>query len=135
LQQAVREKVIDVLATDHAPHSDLEKKIEFERAAFGLVGLETALPLTLKLVREGVLSFLQAVALLSTNPARILKVPGGSLRPQSPADVTVIDPERRWVVTKDELHSKGKNSPYLGWEMVGQAVLTIVGGRVVFSRM
>ena len=133
--QALAEGTLDAIATDHAPHSDLEKIIEFERAACGLVGLETALPLTLKLVREGRLSLLQAVALLSTNPARILKVPGGSLKPGSPADVTVIDPERRWVVTKENLHSKGKNSPYLGWEMTGQAVLTIVGGRKVYSRL
>ncbi len=133
--QALSDGTLDAIATDHAPHSDLEKIIEFERAACGLVGLETALALTLKLVREGRLSLLQAVALLSTNPARILKVPGGSLKPGSPADVTVIDPERRWVVTKENLHSKGKNSPYLGWEMTGQAVLTIVGGRKVYSRV
>ncbi len=133
--EALSDGTLDAIATDHAPHSDLEKVIEFERAACGLVGLETALPLTLKLVREGRLSLLQAIALLSTNPSRLLKVPGGSLKPGSPADVTVIDPERRWVVTKEELHSKGKNSPYLGWEMTGQAVLTIVGGHKVYSRL
>ncbi len=132
--EALADGTLDAIATDHAPHSDLEKKIEFELAAFGLVGLETALPLTLKLVSEGVISLSRAIELLSTNPARILRIPGGTIKPGSPADVTVIDPERKWVVTKEGLHSKGKNSPFLGWEMCGQAVFTIVGGEIVFSR-
>ncbi len=132
--EALADGTLDVIATDHAPHSDLEKEIEFELAAFGLIGLETALPLTLKLVSEGVISLFRAIELLSTNPARILRIPGGTLKPGSPADVTIIDPERKWVVTKEDLHSKGKNSPFLGWEMSGQAVFTIVGGEIVFSR-
>ncbi len=132
--EALADGTLDAIATDHAPHSDLEKEIEFELAAFGLVGLETALPLTLKLVSEGVISLSRAIELLSTNPARILRIPGGTLKPGSPADVTIIDPERKWVVTKEGLHSKGKNSPFLGWEMCGQAVFSIVGGEIVFSR-
>ncbi len=133
--EALKDGTLDVIATDHAPHSDLEKEVEFEAASFGLIGLETALPLTLRLVFEGSISLLQAVELLSTNPARILRVPGGNLKEGSPADVTVIDPNHTWVVTEDVLHSKSKNSPYLGWQMQGQAVLTIVGGEIVFSRI
>ena len=135
IEEALREGVLDAIATDHAPHSELEKLCEFERAAFGLIGLETALPLTLRLVEHGILDLPQMVRLLSTNPARILKVPGGSLRPGSPADVTIFDPERRWVVLPENLHSKGKNSPFLGQEMKGQAVCTIVGGEIAFSRL
>ena len=134
IEEALRDGTIDAIATDHAPHSPLEKFCEFERAAFGLIGLETALPLALHLVERGIISLPRLVELLSCAPARILKLPGGSLREGSPADVTVFDPEARWVVTEEELHSKSKNSPFLGWEMRGRAVYTIVGGRVVFSR-
>ena len=132
LRQALAEGVIDAIATDHAPHSPLEKAVEFPAAAFGLIGLETAVPLTLKLVREGIISPLRMAELLSTNPARILRVPGGSLKPGAPADLTLIDPEAVWVVTEENLHSKSKNSPFLGWEMQGRAVLTMVGGRIVW---
>ncbi len=135
IEAALKEGVIDVIATDHAPHSDLEKVCEFERAACGLIGLETALPLSLRLVERGSLDLSRLVTLLSVNPARILKVPGGTLRPGSPADVTVFDPEERWIVTPEALHSKSKNTPFLGWELKGRAVLTIVSGRVVFSRL
>ncbi|QJA06317.1 dihydroorotase [Thermosulfurimonas marina] len=130
VRQALAEGVIDAVATDHAPHSPLEKEVEFPAAAFGLLGLETAVPLTLNLVREGLLSPLRFAELLSTAPARILKVPGGTLKPGSPADVTLIDPDLPWVVTEEELHSKSKNSPFLGWEMRGRAVLTLVEGEV-----
>ncbi len=133
--EAIKDGTIDVIATDHAPHSDLEKKIEFESASFGLIGLETALPLTLKLVSEGAISLMRAIELLSTNPAKILGISGGTLQVDSPADVTVIDPDKTWIVTEDELHSKSKNSPFLGWQMQGQAILTIVGGEIVFSRI
>ncbi len=133
--QALSDGTIDAIATDHAPHSDLEKFIEFEQAAFGLVGLETSLALALRLVNQGLLSLSRAIALLSTNPARILKIAGGSLRVGSPGDVTVIDLEKKWVPRKENLHSQGKNSPFLGWELQGQAVMTIVEGKITFSRM
>ncbi len=135
IEEALAEGVIDVIATDHAPHSELEKVCEFERAACGLIGLETALPLSLRLVERGTFDLSRLVSLLSTNPARILKVPGGTLRPGSPADVTVFDPEERWVLTPEVLRSKSKNTPFLGWELKGRAVLTIVSGRVVFTRL
>ncbi len=135
VEAALGEGVIDVIATDHAPHSELEKVCEFEKAAFGLIGLETALPLALRLVERGVIDLSRLVTLLSVNPARILKVPGGTLKLGSPADVTVFDPEERWVLSPEDIHSKSKNSPFLGWELRGRAKLTIVGGRKVFSRL
>ncbi len=134
VEEALADGTLDAIATDHAPHSPLEKVCEFERAAFGLIGLETALPLTLRLVERGTISLVRLVELLSCTPAKILKIPGGTLRQGGVADVTVFDPEARWVVTEEALHSKSKNSPFLGWEMKGLAVYTIVGGRVVFSR-
>ncbi len=133
--QALADGTIDAIATDHAPHSPLEKVCEFEKAACGLIGLETALPLALRLVRERVISLSRMIELMSLNPARILKIYGGSLKLEAPADVTVFDPEKRWVVTEDALHSKSKNSPFLGWEMQGQALLTIVAGEIKFSRL
>lgn len=132
IREALSEGLIQVIATDHAPHSPLEKEVEFPAAAFGMIGLETAVPLTLNLVREGVITPLRMAELLSTNPARILGVPGGTLKPGSPADLTLIDPDRVWVVTEEELHSKNKNTPFLGREMRGRAVLTVVGGRIVW---
>ncbi len=132
--EALAEGVIDVIATDHAPHSVLEKEVEFAQAACGLIGLETALPLTLRLVRRGIINWLRMAELLSLNPARILGLPGGQLRPGSPADITVIDPELSWRVTPEGLKSRSKNSPFLGWEMKGAAILTLVRGRVAFKR-
>ncbi|MBA2848189.1 dihydroorotase [Thermosulfuriphilus ammonigenes] len=132
--EALAEGVIDVIATDHAPHSVLEKEVEFAQAACGLIGLETALPLTLRLVRRGIINWLRMAELLSLNPARILSLPGGQLRPGSPADITVIDPELSWRVTPEGLKSRSKNSPFLGWEMKGAAILTLVRGRVAFKR-
>ncbi len=134
IEEALKEGVIDVIATDHAPHSELEKRCEFERAACGLIGLETALPLGLRLVERGIIDLKRLIALLSTNPAQILKVPGGSLKPGAVADITVFDPQSRWVVLPENLHSKSKNSPFLGQEMKGQVVFTLVSGKVAFSR-
>jgi dihydroorotase len=131
LRQALADGTIDVIATDHAPHHRDEKEIEFENAAFGIVGLETALPLSLRLVEEGVLSATDWVRKLSTEPARILGVAGGTLRSGVPADVTLVDPAREWRVEAARLRSKSKNSPFLGWTMRGRAICTLVGGRVV----
>lgn len=124
---------LEAIASDHAPHSSMEKEVEFEAAAFGLIGLETALGLTLSLVHEGVLSLTQAVALLSTNPARILRVPGGTLAVGSPADITLMDLNRQWQVDASTFASKGRNCPFNGWTLKGKAVMTIVGGKVVWG--
>ncbi len=124
---------IDAIATDHAPHHRDEKEVEFESAAFGIVGLETALPLSLRLVTGGTLTPSALVERLSTAPARILRVPGGTLAEGSPADVTLVDPEAAWTVETPKLRSKSKNTPFRGHEMKGKAIVTIVGGRIVFD--
>lgn len=134
VRKGLAEGVLDVIATDHAPHSSLEKDVEFDKAAFGIIGLETALPLTLSLVRSGVLSLAEAVLKLSTLPATILGVEGGRLEEGGIADVAIIDPEEEYVLQKEEIQSKSKNSPFLGMPMKGRAVVTIVGGKVVWER-
>jgi len=130
IRTALQDGTIDVIATDHAPHSVLEKEVEFNEAANGIAGLETALPLTLSLVREGWITEQRMVELMSVAPARILGVAGGSLAIGAVADITVIDPEAEYTFTPEESLSKGKNSPFLGWNLKGRAVLTLVGGRV-----
>ncbi|HHO48503.1 MAG TPA: dihydroorotase [Desulfobacteraceae bacterium] len=132
--QGLVDGTLDAVATDHAPHSTLEKDVEFDLAANGVIGLETAVPLTLELVRRGVIDEQRFVRLLSLNPARILNVPGGSLAPGQPADVSVIDPAEQFVYTVDSVMSKSKNSPFLGRSLQGRAVMTLVDGRVMFSR-
>ena len=134
IRQGLAEGVIDAVATDHAPHSPLEKDVEFEQAAFGIIGLETALPLTLALVEKGVLTLEDAVAKLTSNPARILGVAGGRLQEGEPADLTVIDPAAEYSLSPEDLRSKSKNSPFLGIPLKGRAELTMVGGRVVWRR-
>jgi len=134
LKNGLRQGVIDVIATDHAPHSPLEKDVEFEQAAFGIIGLETALPLTLALVDQGILSLAGAISKLSLNPARIINVGGGRLEEGGPADLTVIDPEVEYTLGIDDISSKSKNSPFLNMPLKGRAELTMVGGRVVWDR-
>lgn len=125
---------VDAIATDHAPHHIDEKNVEFNIALNGVVGLETALPLTLKLVEEKVLSLSDAVARLTIGPARALGIPRGTLEEGAPADVTVIDPALEWTVEPAKLQSKSKNTPFKGWKMKGAAVCTIVGGKVAWKR-
>jgi dihydroorotase len=129
LREGLADGTIDAIATDHAPHSPVEKDLEFENAAFGMLGLETALPLALSLVREGVLSPAALVARLS--PARVFALPGGTLASGIPADVTVIHPELAWTCAPERFRSKSKNSPFGGRSFQGKAVLTLVGGRIV----
>ncbi|MFH1058879.1 MAG: dihydroorotase [Pseudomonadota bacterium] len=130
VRKGLAEGVIDAIATDHAPHSVLEKQVEFDIAMFGVTGLETALAVTLGLVREGALSLRQAVERLTCGPARCLDLAGGQLREGGPADVTVIDPERAWTVRPERMLSKSRNTPYAGWPLTGRALLTILGGCV-----
>ncbi len=133
IKRGLAEDVIDVIATDHAPHSALEKEVEFDKAAFGIIGLETALPLALALVREGVLDLPRAFRKMSHDPARILGLPSVGLEAGGRADLAIIDPEREWVVRADDIHSKSKNSPFIGQTMKGKNELTMVGGSVVWK--
>ncbi len=130
--EAVSDGTIDVIATDHAPHAPHEKEVEFAAAPFGIIGLESALPLSLELVRQGHISPLRLIELMSTSPARILKVAGGGLAPGATADLTVIDPEVTYTFAADRIASKSSNSPFIGREMRGRAVMTIVGGRLSY---
>jgi dihydroorotase len=124
---------IDAIATDHAPHQKDEKAVEFSRALNGIIGLETSLPLSLGLVREGILGLSTLVEKMSLNPSRILGLERASLKPGAIADISIIDPNLEWVVEADKLASKSKNSPWLGVKMKGKAVCTIVGGEVVYN--
>ncbi len=124
---------LDVVASDHAPHSVVEKDVEFEYALNGVIGLESSLPLILKLVRDGVLSPLQAIAKISCNPAAILGVPFGTLRTGAAADVTIIDPDADYIINVNNFASKSRNCPFHGLEARGRAEMTVVGGRVAFS--
>jgi dihydroorotase len=134
VRKGLKDDVIDAIATDHAPHSAVEKKVIFEKAPFGIIGLETALPLTLALVREGILTLAGVARKLSRNPAKILGLKGGFLEEGAPADLAIIDSELEYVLRAEELQSKSKNSPFLGVPMKGRNVITIMGGRVVWER-
>src|SRR4051812_5086918 len=124
---------VDVIATDHAPHKYDEKQVEFDRAPFGIIGLETAVSLCFdRLVHRGVVSITRLVELLSVNPARILGVPGGSLAAGAVADVTVLAPDLAVVVDAARMRSKSRNTPFDGWTLRGGVAATIVGGRTVY---
>ncbi|MCG8557473.1 MAG: dihydroorotase [Proteobacteria bacterium] len=131
LREALRDGTIDCIATDHAPHSCLEKDCEFEAASFGILGLEPALAVLLDLVRQGHLSERRLIEALSVAPARIGRLPGGSLRVGGVADIAVIDPEHRWTLEAAALRSRSSNTPFLGQQLQGAVVLTLVGGHVV----
>jgi dihydroorotase len=132
LQEAVRDGTVDCICTDHAPHHYDEKEREFADAPNGIVGLETAFGVvTTTLVAAGILDYPTLIERMSCAPARIFGLQGGTLRPRGIADVTVIDPERRWIVDPSAFLSKGRNTPYAGRELQGAARYTIVGGRLI----
>jgi len=134
LLEGLRDGAVDAIATDHAPHHQDEKDDDFDSAPFGIVGLETAVALCLdRLVRPGIISLSRMVELLSSGPARILRVEGGTLAPGSRADVTLLDLERPFRVEPQSFLSKGKSTPFAGWELTGRAVRTIVGGTTVWA--
>ena len=131
--EGIADGTVDVIATDHAPHHADEKMVEFDRAPFGIAGLETAVPLVFeRLVHSGRITVARAIELLSTNPARVLNLPGGSLTDGAPADIVVIDPDRRVTIDATRQVSKSKNTPFHGWELRGAAAYTLVGGRIVY---
>jgi dihydroorotase len=133
IRTALGDGTLDVIATDHAPHSILEKEVEFDHAANGIIGLETSLPLGLALVREKVLDPSRLIALMSANPARILGLPGGALTPGMVADITLIDPECTFTYSADQVVSKSRNTPFLGWKLQGRAVMTMVSGDIRYN--
>ncbi|MGH7806522.1 MAG: dihydroorotase [Thermodesulfobacteriota bacterium] len=133
IREGLKDGTIDVIATDHAPHSEDEKKVEFDLAPFGISGLETGLPLALKLVQDGVLTLPELIRKLTINPAKIIRINRGTLKVGSVADVVVFDPNRPITVDRNKFRSKGKNSPFHGWQLSGSVLHTIVGGKVVFS--
>jgi dihydroorotase len=132
--EGLRDGTIDVIATDHAPHHLDEKRVEFDRAPFGIVGLETAVPLCFdRLVHPGVVGLSRLIELMSVNPARILGVAGGSLAVGQPADVTILAPDLQVTIEAAKLRSRSKNTPFDGWKLRGAAAATIVGGRTVYT--
>jgi len=133
IKKGLARGVIDVIATDHAPHSPEEKAIGMRKAPPGIIGLQTSLSLTLTLVREGVMDLITAVERLTSNPAKILGVEGGIIEEGSDADMTLIDLEREYRLKAEDIKSKSHNSPFIGRPLKGKAVLTMVGGRVVYK--
>lgn len=131
---ALADGTVDAIATDHAPHAAHEKEVEFERAAFGITGLETALGLAItKLHREHRIPLARIVELFTAGPARVFDLRGrGSLTRGSFADVTIFDPKKRWTFEAAKSHSKSRNTPFNGWQLTGKVVATIVGGQVVY---
>lgn len=134
LIEGVVDGTIDCLATDHAPHTDIEKDADFDSAPFGIVGLETALGAYLRaLVEPGHLSLMDLVARMTVGPYRVLGRPGGTLEAGAEADVTVFDPSSRWTVRASDFESKGRSTPFEGWDLPGRVLMTIVGGRIAYQ--
>jgi len=133
--EGIKDGTIDAIATDHAPHHADEKALEYDRAPFGITGLETAVGLAFnELVHKGVIGLERLVEMCSANPARIFRLAGrGTLKPGSIADVTIIDPQRTWTYRGADSRSKSRNSPFEGWQFTGRAVTTIVGGKIVYQ--
>lgn len=133
IKKALKDGTLDVISTDHAPHSENEKNTEFDRAPFGIIGLETSLALSLKLVEEKVLNLTELVRRMSLNPAQVLKIDRGHLSVGAAADITIFDPQAEWTVEKQKLESKSKNSPFLGWKMKGKATDVFCEGKQVLK--
>ncbi len=133
MKEGLRNETIDIIATDHAPHDVTSKDVEFNIATSGISGLETALGLSLALVHEGVLSLKTLLKKFTENPAKLLKLPYGELTPGSPADVIIFNPDFEWTVDKNAFASKGKNTPFHGWNLKGKTLLTIVDGKIVYK--
>lgn len=133
ITEGLADGTIEIIASDHAPHCTYEKEVEFDKAPFGILGLETELPLSLALVHKKLLTLPQLIARLTTGPARLLRLPKGTLSDGADADITVMDPAREWVYDVNQTASKSRNSPFHDWKLKGKAVMTIVGGRVAWK--
>ena len=134
LREGLADGTIDCIASDHAPHSAVEKEVEYDRAAFGMIGLETALPLVLELVRDRVIDLPRAVALMTSRPAACFGLEAGTLAVGAPADVAVVDLEADWTVDREAMVSRSRNTPFHGRAVRGAAVLTLLGGVATFDR-
>jgi dihydroorotase len=124
---------LDIIATDHAPHTAADKGRDFDKAAFGMVGLETAVPLMLLLVERGLLTPMRMIEAMSTLPARIFRLPGGTLIPGTIADITLIDPKAEHVIDSSTFLSKSRNTPFDGTKVPGCAVGIVVGGNLILN--
>ena len=133
IRAGLADGTIDIIATDHAPHAREEKEQEFSAAPFGIVGLETALSLTWMLVEDGVLTPEQALAKLTSLPAKLLGIEKGRVQAGMDADLVVFDPNEWWVVDPAQFRSKGRNTPFAGWKLKGRVIMTLVKGVPVFS--
>jgi dihydroorotase len=132
--QGIVDGSVDAIATDHAPHHYDEKKVEFDRAPFGIVGLETAVSLAFdRLVHSGLIRLSRMIELMSVNPAKLLRVAGGTLSEGAPADITILAPDLKTRIAASRLRSRSKNTPFDGWELRGGVAATFVGGRPVFT--
>lgn len=133
LRKALKEGYIDLIATDHAPHGVIDKGVEFDSAAFGIIGLQTVVPLVLRLVDEGVITLARAVSAMTSEPAKLFRLDLGTLRPGFAADFTLIDAKAEWKFTDEEVFSKSKNSPFLNWKFKGRVKMTFVEGKCVYD--
>ena len=135
LLEAVADGTLSVLCSDHAPHADFEKEVEFDLAPFGMIGLETELGLFINLLvhKHRTVDITRVIAMYTVEPARLLRIDAGTLSAGARADVTLIDPELEWTVKIDQFHSASRNSPFDGWQLKGRAVRTIVGGKTVWK--
>ena len=133
IKEGLRDGTIDIIATDHAPHDVANKQMEFSKACFGIVGLETALPLTLKMVDEKVITLQKAVDLLTHQPCRLFNLDKGSLGVGRDADIVIFNPKTQYTIEPEKFKSRSKNSPYKGWKVRGKVLHTLVAGKTVYS--
>lgn len=135
IREGLRDSTIDIIATDHAPHDRTGKEVEYSEACFGIVGLETALPLTLKLVQDKVLTLTQAIEKLTSKPAKIFNLDRGTMSVGKDADIVIFNPDEEYEVDITQFKSKSKNSPYHGWKVKGKVAHTLVRGKIVYSAL
>ena len=133
IKEGLRDGTIDIIATDHAPHNLADKQMEFSKACFGIVGLETALPLTLKMVDEKVITLQKAVDLLTQQPCRLFNLDKGNLGVGKDADIVIFNPKTQYTIEPEKFKSRSKNSPYKGWKVRGKVLHTLVAGKTVYS--
>jgi len=133
VKQGLKDGTIDIIATDHAPHAEVDKQVDYDSAAFGIVGLETALPLSLELVAQGVMTLPKMVEKLTSRPAEIFKLDMGTLTEGRDADITLFDPEEEYAIDVTRFYSRSKNSPFNGRRVKGRVRHTLVKGKIVYS--